>query len=250
MYWSDLTDAEILAWAQQEISAWAQQEAERIQRKKEEREMRGKVRDVFDLDWIKAFTETNIDHAEWIEVRPGEKRRVLVIETLIDSWHGAYIPGMILDMFGQAEEYDLEDPYNLEKNEWIYDALQDLEDEVNDTLNDLLPSKGIYYMGYHEYDGSYGLFYEEYKEDDMIEVVIIEAGPNYLDKLEAFEMELPEDEDQAVAEAMKAVATLGYTVIPNDRGGCNAYVSESFGEDWIAVTVEPSAEEEEEEEEK
>ena len=79
-------------------------------------------------------------------------------------------------------------------------------------------------------------------------MVIIEAGPDYLDKLEVLKMELPADEDQAVAEAMKAVESYGYTGIPNDQGGCNAYVSVSFDEDWIAITVEPSAEEEEEEE--
>jgi hypothetical protein len=74
----------------------------------------------------------------------------------------------------------------------------------------------------------------------MIEVVVIEAGPDYLDKLETFKMALPEDEDQAVAEAVEAVAALGYTVIPD----CCAYVSVSFDEDWIAVTVEPGIEEE------
>ena len=72
-----------------------------------------------------------------------------------------------------------------------------------------------------------------------IEVVVIEAGLDYMDRLESFEMELPEDKDQAVAEAIEAVKARGYTVLPNDRGGCNEYVSVSGGEDYIAITVEP-----------
>jgi len=75
-----------------------------------------------------------------------------------------------------------------------------------------------------------------------IEVVVIEAGLDYMDRLESFEMELPEDKDQAVAEAIEAVEARGYNVIPNDHGGCTEYVSVSGGEDYIAVTVAPSAE--------
>jgi len=84
--------------------------------------------------------------------------------------------------------------------------------------------------------------YKKQKEElkmRKIEVVIIEAGDNYLDRLESFEMELPEDENQAVAKAIKEVEARGYKVIPNDRGGCIEYVSVSGGEDYIAVTVEP-----------
>lgn len=73
----------------------------------------------------------------------------------------------------------------------------------------------------------------------QIEVVVIEAGLDYMDRLESFEMEVPEDEEQAVAEAIEAVKARGYTVLPNDRGGCNAYCSVSGGEDYIAITVEP-----------
>lgn len=126
--------------------------------------MKETVKEVFNLDWIREYAEKNIDQTEWIEEDCGEKRRVLVIETLVSSHHGIYIPGLVLDTFGQAEEYDLEDPYNWEENETIHDALVCLEDEVNECLNRLLPSKGRYYMGYHEYDGSYCLFYEEFEE--------------------------------------------------------------------------------------
>ena len=123
--------------------------------------LKERIEEIFDLKRIQNFVEANIDQIEWIEVIPGEKRRILVIETLVDGGFGAYIPGMVLELFGKAEGYDLEDPYNLEQNETIYDALMFLENEVNDCLNELLPSKGWYYMGYHDADGSYCLFYEE-----------------------------------------------------------------------------------------
>jgi len=127
--------------------------------------MKEKIKEVFNLEWMKNFVEKNIDHTEWIEEEYGETRRILLIETLVHGGYGAYTPGLVLDMFGQAEGYDLEDPYNYEKNETIHEALMFLEQEVNDCLNRLLPSKGTYYMGYHEYDGSYCLFYEEYEEE-------------------------------------------------------------------------------------
>ena len=126
--------------------------------------MEEKIKEMFDLDRIKGIAEANIDMAEWIEEPCGGRRKVLVIDTLVSGWHGAYIPGMVLDLFGKAEGYDLENPYNWEKNEWIYDELQDLENEVNDALNKLIPSKGTYYMSYYDADGSYCLFYEEEEE--------------------------------------------------------------------------------------
>ena len=128
--------------------------------------MEQKLREIFDLEWIRDFAEKNIRSSEWIEEEFGEKRRILVIETLVHGGHGAYIPGLVLDLFGQAEGYDLEDPYNYEVNATIHDTLMYWEDKINDCLNELLPSKGRYYVGYHEYDGSYCLFYEEYEEEE------------------------------------------------------------------------------------
>ena len=127
--------------------------------------MEERIKEIFDLEWIRDFAAQNIESTEWIEEDDEEKRKILVIETLVSGGHGAYIPGMVLELFGQAEGYDLEDPYNYDKNETIHDALMFLEQEVNDCLNRLLPSKGTYYMGYHEYDGSYCLFYEEEEEE-------------------------------------------------------------------------------------
>ena len=213
---------------------------------KEESEMTRSFRGVFDLDQIREYAEAHINDAEWIDGPWGERRRTLVIDTLVDGWHGHHIPEIVLELFGEGDGYGPEDPH-YSKGEWILDTLTLLENTITDALNECLPSKGYYYVGFNEFDGSYCLFYEEYKEEEdtmkPIEVVIIEAGPDYLDKLEVLRMELSEDEDQAVAEAVDAVAALGYTVIPNDQGGCCAYVSASFDEDWIAVTVEPAIEE-------
>jgi len=134
----------------------------------EGRTMKERIKEMFDLEFIRKFAEDNINESEWIEEEYGEKRRILVIETLVSGAQGVYIPGLVLELFGQAEGYDLEDPYNYEKNETIYDALMFLEDDINDGLNELLPSSGRYYVGYHEYDGSYCLFYEEYEEPEQV----------------------------------------------------------------------------------
>ena len=133
----------------------------------EEKKVEYILREIFDLERIQEYAKANIDLTEWIEEECGEKRKILLINTLVSGGHGAYIPGIVLDLFGRAEGYDLEDPYNLEANETIYDALMFLEDEVNECLNRLLPSKGVYYIGYHEADGSYCLFYEETEKGDQ-----------------------------------------------------------------------------------
>jgi hypothetical protein len=125
------------------------------------RMIRNRIKEIFDLNRIREYAEQNIQHTEWIEEEYGETRKILLIATLVEGSYGAYIPGMVLELFGQAEGYNLEDPYDFEKNETIYDALMFLENEVNECLNQLLPAKGWYYMGYHEADGSYCLFYEE-----------------------------------------------------------------------------------------
>lgn len=124
-----------------------------------------KIKEIFDLNRIREYAEANIDLTEWTEKDYGETRKILLIATLVEGGYGAYIPGMVLELFGQAEGYDLEDPYNFEKNETIHDALISLEIEVNECLNQLLPAKGTYYVGYNEADGSYCLFYTEYEEE-------------------------------------------------------------------------------------
>ena len=126
--------------------------------------MKEKIEEIFDLERIREYAETNIDLTEWIEEEYGETRKILLIATLVEGAYGAYIPGMVLELFGRAEGYDLEDPYNYEKNETIHDALISLEIEVNERLNELMPAKGTYYMSYHEADGSYCLFYEEVEQ--------------------------------------------------------------------------------------
>jgi len=131
----------------------------------EERKMEEKLKRIFNLEWIRDFAEANINDCDWIEDYDGEKRRILLIETLVHGAYGAYIPGMVLELFGEAEGYDLEDPYNYELNATIHETLMFVENDINDCLNRLLPSKGRYYVGYYEADGSYCLFYEEYEEE-------------------------------------------------------------------------------------
>lgn len=126
--------------------------------------MKEKVKELFDLDWIKKYAEDNINHTDWVEESCEGIRKVFLIETLVSRYQRAYAPGLVLDMIGKAEGFDLVDPYNWDANATIHDELMHWENEINDALNELLPSKGRYFIGYHEHDGSYGLFYEEYEE--------------------------------------------------------------------------------------
>ena len=70
-----------------------------------------------------------------------------------------------------------------------------------------------------------------------IEVIILEAGPDYLDRIEDFEMEVPGNEDQALAKAIQAVEDRGYNVLPDNQGGNNTYVRIGCEKEYIAVTV-------------
>ena len=76
-----------------------------------------------------------------------------------------------------------------------------------------------------------------------IEVIVFEAGLDYLDKVESFQMEIPGNEDQAMTEAIKAVRDRGYEVLHDDQGGNNAYVKISCEKEYIAITIVPSVEE-------
>jgi ABC-type Zn2+ transport system substrate-binding protein/surface adhesin len=79
-----------------------------------------------------------------------------------------------------------------------------------------------------------------------IEVIVLETGPDYLDKVESFQMEIPGNEDQAITEAIKAVRDRGYQVLHDDQGGNNAYVTINNEKEYIAITIVPKVEEEEE----
>lgn len=127
--------------------------------------LKEKIKEIFDLKRIQEYAETNINLTEWIEEDCGERRKILLIATLVEGAYGAYIPGIVLEMFGRAEGYNLENPYDFERNETIHDALMALEIEVNECLNELMPAKGTFYMGYHEGDGSYCLWYMECEEE-------------------------------------------------------------------------------------
>ena len=70
-----------------------------------------------------------------------------------------------------------------------------------------------------------------------IEVIILEAGSDYLDKVESFQMEIPGNKNQAVAKAIEAVKARGYEVLPDNQGGNNTYVRIGCEKEYIAVTV-------------
>lgn len=74
-----------------------------------------------------------------------------------------------------------------------------------------------------------------------MKIVIVEVGRDYVDRLDTFDLDVSADERQAIAEAIRAVAK-NHSVLRDDQGGCNQYVSMTDGEDYIAITVEPSAE--------
>ena len=70
-----------------------------------------------------------------------------------------------------------------------------------------------------------------------IQVIILEAGPDYLDEVDNFRMEAPENEDRAVAKAIEAVKDRGYKVLLDNQGGNNTYVRIGCEKEYIAVTV-------------
>ena len=79
-----------------------------------------------------------------------------------------------------------------------------------------------------------------------IEIVVLEAGSDYLDEVENFQMEIPGNKNQAVAKAIEAVKDRGYQVLHDNQGGNNAYVTVDCENEYIAITVMPSVEEGEE----
>ena len=70
-----------------------------------------------------------------------------------------------------------------------------------------------------------------------IEIVVLEAGPDYLDKVESFQMEIPGNKNQAAAKAIEAVKDRGYQVLHDNQGGNNAYVTINNEKEYIAITV-------------
>ncbi len=79
--------------------------------------------------------------------------------------------------------------------------------------------------------------------NDVVEVVVLETTIAHTEPIERFRLVVPSgDEKSAVKEAIAEVEARGYTVIADDQGGCNEYVSVTDGEDYIAVTVAPNAE--------
>ena len=79
-----------------------------------------------------------------------------------------------------------------------------------------------------------------------IKVVVLEVGLDYVEKVDYFFIEVPEDKWEAVAEAVKAVEDRGYKVLSDNQGGNNEYVKVDSDEEYIAVTIRCAEGEEEE----
>lgn len=83
----------------------------------------------------------------------------------------------------------------------------------------------------------------EHGPNTVVEVVVLETTEDNTEPVERFQLVIPVgDPKAAVRIAIDEVESRGYNVIPDDQGGCNEYVRVSGGEDYIAVTVAPSAE--------
>ena len=120
--------------------------------------MKEKIQEVFYLDKVKEAAQKNITSVDVLE-EDGWKTCIAVF--LVDGAHGVYIPIFVMEMFGQEVD---EDPYS-EENGWIHDNLIQLEQELDDAINELIPMPGHFYFGYGEC-GDYCLFYTEECEDD------------------------------------------------------------------------------------
>lgn len=70
-----------------------------------------------------------------------------------------------------------------------------------------------------------------------IEVVVLEVGLDYVEKVDYFFMEVPDDKTQAVAKAIEAVKDRGYEVLHNNQGGNNEHVTVGNEKEYIAITV-------------
>jgi len=77
-------------------------------------------------------------------------------------------------------------------------------------------------------------------ENHTVLVVILETTEDHTEPIRRFKMAVPADDtESAVRLAIEEVKRMGYKVILNEEGGCCEYVSSSFNEDYIAITVEP-----------
>lgn len=72
-----------------------------------------------------------------------------------------------------------------------------------------------------------------------IDICIIEAGEDYLHRLDALTATLSGTLPQMVEQAKALVAARGYRVMSDAEGGSCEYVGVSGGDDYIAVTVWP-----------
>jgi len=77
------------------------------------------------------------------------------------------------------------------------------------------------------------------EEGTSVRIVIVEAGTDYTERLDAFEAKLAGAEAEQIEQAAALVAERGHRVLTNAEGGCCEYVSTSDG-DYIAISVAPA----------
>ena len=72
-----------------------------------------------------------------------------------------------------------------------------------------------------------------------IDIAVIEAGEDYLHRLDTFTATMSGTLPEMISRAQELVAARGYRVMSDAEGGCCEYVSVSGGDDYIAVTIWP-----------
>lgn len=76
-------------------------------------------------------------------------------------------------------------------------------------------------------------------EPAEIDIAVIEAGEDYLHRLDTFTATMSGTLPEMISRAQELVAARGYRVMSDAEGGCCEYVGVSGGDDYIAVTVWP-----------
>lgn len=102
-----------------------------------------------DIDKLRSTCESSL-MSYWADNAEGDRTDVIV-EFLVDDWHGQYMANEALKQFQVPFDKD---------NEWKYDLLDQVADKVSDELNKRLALTGDVYFSFAE-QGGYCLFYYE-----------------------------------------------------------------------------------------
>lgn len=117
--------------------------------------MREILERLFDLDKVRHIAERNINSND---VWEDETWVYTVVDVLVDGAHGAYIPIIVLEMFGK--EVASQNPYDA-RNEFLHDDLFSIMYEAGEVMTELIGLRGTFFFDYYETDGSFCLFYME-----------------------------------------------------------------------------------------